>query len=94
LNSEIVSAVLGSGLVVAIVPKLFWGVIEWVKGRPRKKREIQKEIADELEKERAAHFDAITALYDALRELHKAGVDQTVIDSLKDRVEGDKPRND
>jgi hypothetical protein len=94
LNSEIVSAVLGSGLVVAIVPKLFWGVIEWVKGRPRKKREIQKEIADELEKERAAHFDAITALYDALRELYKAGVDQAIIDALKDRVEGDKPRND
>ncbi len=85
-----VSAILGSGLVVAIVPKLFWGVIEWVKGRPRKKREIQKEIADELGKERAAHFDAITALYDALRELHKAGVDQAVIDNLKDRVEGDK----
>ncbi len=85
-----VSAILGSGLVVAIVPRLFWGVIEWVKGRPRKKREIQKEIADELEKERAAHFDAITTLYDALRELHKAGVDQAVIDNLKDRVEEDK----
>jgi hypothetical protein len=85
-----VSAILGSGLVVAIVPKLFWGVIEWVKGRPHKKREIQKEIADELERERAAHFDAITALYDALRELHKAGVDQAIIDALKDRVEGDK----
>lgn len=89
-----VSAILGSGLVVAIVPRLFWGVIEWVKGRPRKKREIQKEIADELTKERAAHFDAITALYDALRELHKAGVDQAIIDELKDRVEGDKPHND
>lgn len=85
-----VSAILGSGLVVATVPKLFWGVIEWVKGRPRKKREIQKEIADELEIERAAHFDAITALYDALRELHKAGVDQAIIDALKDRVSEDK----
>ena len=89
-----VSAILGSGLVVAIVPKLFWGIVEWVKGRPRKKREIQKEIADELERERAAHFDAITALYDALRELHKAGVDQAIIDELKDRVSEDKPRKD
>jgi hypothetical protein len=89
-----VSAILGSGLVVAIGPKLFWGVLEWVKGRPRKKREIQKEIADELEKERAAHFDAITALYDALRELHKAGVDQAIIDELKDRVSEDTTRND
>lgn len=89
-----VSAILGSGLVVAIVPKLFWGIVEWVKGRPRKKREIQKEIAAELERERAAHFDAITALYDALRELHKAGVDQAIIDELKDRVSEDKPRND
>lgn len=89
-----VSAILGSGLVVAIVPRLFWGIVEWVKGRPRKKREIQKEIAAELERERAAHFDAITALYDALRELHKAGVDQAIIDELKDRVSEDKPRND
>lgn len=89
-----VSAILGSGLVVAIVPRLFWGVVEWVKGRPRKKREIQKEIADELEKERAAHFDAITALYDALRELHKAGVDQAIIDELKDRVSEDTTRSD
>ncbi|MDI9588191.1 MAG: hypothetical protein QM234_04455 [Acidobacteriota bacterium] len=89
-----VSAILGSGLVVAIVPRLFWGIVEWVKGRPRKKREIQKEIAEELKKERAAHFDAITTLYDALRELHKAGVDQTIIDALKDRVSEDKPHND
>ena len=89
-----VSAILGSGLVVAIGPKLFWGVLEWVKGRPRKKREIQKEIADELERERAAHFDAITALYDALRELHKAGVDPAIIDELKARVSEDKPRKD
>lgn len=89
-----VSAILGSGLVVATVPKLFWGVIEWVKGRPRKKREIQKEIADELEKERAAHFDAITALYDALRELHKAGVDQAIIDELKARVSEDTTHRD
>jgi hypothetical protein len=89
-----VSAILGSGLVVAIVPRLFWGVIEWVKGRPRKKREIQKEIAAELERERAAHFDAVTALYDALRELHKAGVDPAIIDELKDRVSEDKPHDD
>lgn len=89
-----VSAILGSGLVVAIGPRLFWGVIEWVKGRPRKKREIQKEIAAELERERAAHFDAITALYDALRELHKSGVDQAIIDALKDRVSEDKPHDD
>ncbi len=85
-----VSAILGSGLVVAIVPRLFWGIVEWAKGRPKAKRDMQKEITAELEKERTAHFDAITALYDALRELHKAGVDQAIIDELKGRVSEDK----
>lgn len=89
-----VSAILGSGLVVAIVPKLFWGVFEWFKGRPKAKRDMQKEITAELERERAAHFDAITALYDALRELHKAGVDQAIIDALKERVSEDRTRSE
>lgn len=94
MDSQTVSAILGSGLVVAIVPKLFWGVFEWFKGRPKAKRDMQKEITAELERERAAHFDAITALYDALRELHKAGVDQAIIAALKDRVSEDRTRND
>lgn len=70
--------------------KLVSTLIDWVRGRPKEKRDIQKEIAAELERERMAHFDAITALYDALRELHKAGVDSKIIDELKGRVSEDK----
>ncbi len=90
MSSDVLQFFAGSAAFGAIMLKLVSTLIDWVRGRPKEKRDIQKEIAAELERERMAHFDAITTLYDALRELHKAGVDSKIIDELKGRVSEDK----
>ncbi len=88
MDRELLSIIFGSSVLTALVPKIVSGLREWLSGRARKKRDMEKEIAEALEAERAKSFDAITAMYEALRELDKRGAPRDLIDRIEARGRG------
>ncbi|MDK7143369.1 hypothetical protein QP405_05785 [Gleimia europaea] len=94
MSNDLLSIILGSSVVGAVVPKLLSGLWEWATGRAKRKRNLEREVRDMLEAEQAKSFDAISALYAALRELDKRGAPRSVIDRLEARGKGKCPPGD
>lgn len=100
MNLDMLSIVLGSTVAGAAIGPLVQGVIDWVSGRAKKKREAEQRLADDVVKYKEAHrealeenYHAVTAFYAALRELDKLGAPGEVRDRLEKlahgRAEGD-----
>ena len=83
MRHEIISALLGSSVLVVLIPKLWDSVASWLSGRAKKKRNSYQEATEALDRERLRSLDATDALYQALQELRKLGASGDLVKRLE-----------
>lgn len=83
MRHEIISALLGSSVLVVLIPKLWDSVASWLSGRTKKKRNSYQEATEALDRERLRSLDATDALYQALQELRKLGASGDLVKRLE-----------
>lgn len=73
MNGEVLSLIFGSGFLGAFLLKAVDLLVEWRRGAPKKKRDLQKETKELLERSRQELFDMTLGFDSALDELRKMG---------------------
>ena len=94
MRHEIISALLGSSVLVVLIPKLWDSVASWLSGRAKKKRNSYQEATEALDRERLRSLDATDALYQALQELRKLGASGDLVKRLERKGFGIDPEED
>lgn len=83
MRHEIISALLGSSVLVVLIPKLWDSVASWRSGRAKRKRNSYQEATEALDRERLRSLDATDALYQALQELRRLGASGDLVKRLE-----------
>lgn len=94
MRHEIISALLGSSVLVVLIPKLWDSVASWRSGRAKKKRNSYQEATEALDRERLRSLDATDALYQALQELRRLGAPGDLVKRLERKGFGIDPEKD